>query len=102
LNRSWLLALVPLLAIVGAAAWFMTPREHMRTVAFDNRYGATTLTVHVRIDGGPEMTSSATCDPQTCLFQAPMTNAHHELALSVTQNGQRSESTMVSVDTSGM
>jgi hypothetical protein len=72
-----------------------------RTVAFDNVYGgADRLPIHVTIDGGPEQSLTATCDPKTCTFKLPLTNARHELAISVEQGGRRSAPSRVTVDTS--
>ena len=72
-----------------------------RTVAFDNVYGgASRLPIHVTIDGGPEQSLTATCDPKTCTFKLPLTNARHELAISVEQGGRRSAPSRVTVDTS--
>jgi hypothetical protein len=72
-----------------------------RTVAFDNVYGGPNrLAIHVTIDGGPEQSLTATCDPKTCTFKLPLTNARHELAISVEQGGRRSAPSRVTVDTS--
>lgn len=72
----------------------------IRTVAFDNVYGgANRLPIHVTIDGGREQSLTATCDPKTCTFKLPLTNARHELAISVEQSGRRSAPSRVTVDT---
>ena len=65
----------------------------LRTVGFDNRYAVTTLRVHVRVDAGREQTLMATCDPQTCAFQLPLSEGRHDLLISVEQNGIRSQFT---------
>ena len=72
-----------------------------RTVAFDNVYGAANrLPIYVTIDGGPEQSLTATCDAKTCSFKLPLSNARHELAISVEQGGRRSAPSRVTVDTS--
>ena len=72
-----------------------------RTVAFDNVYGgADRLPVRVSVDGGPEQSLTATCDPKACSFKLPLTNARHELVISVEQGGRRSAPARVTVDTS--
>ena len=74
-----------------------------RTVAFDNVYGgADRLPIHVTIDGGPEQSLTATCDSKTCTFKLPLTNARHELAISVEQGGRRSAPALVTVDTTNL
>ena len=73
-----------------------------RTVAFDNVYGtATSLTVHVAVDGGAERRLTATCDRVMCSFKLPLTDGSHRLVLSVEQDGKRSSPTTVAVDTGG-
>ena len=72
-----------------------------RTVAFDNVYGGVNqLPVHVRVDDGPEQSLTATCDPTTCTFKLPLTNARHQVAISVEQGGRRSFPSRVTLDTS--
>jgi hypothetical protein len=56
--------------------------------------------VRVSVDGGPEQSLTATCDPKTCTFKLPLTNARHELVISVEQGGRRSAPARVTVDTS--
>ena len=74
-----------------------------RTVAFDNVYGgADRLPVRVSVDGGPEQSLTATCDPKACTFKLPLTNARHELAISVEQGGRRSAPSRVTVDTTNL
>lgn len=74
-----------------------------RTVAFDNVYGRTDqLPVHVAVDGGVEQPLTATCDAKTCTFKLQLTNARHELVISVEQGGRRSTPARVTVDTSNM
>ena len=75
----------------------------VRTVAFDNVYGnVERLAVHVRVDNGAEMATTAACDAKTCTFSMPLTNARHELELSIEHNGQRSAATRVTLDTSNL
>ena len=84
-------------AVAGA-----TPdKARERTVAFDNVYGNTKrLQVHVIVDSAPEQVISATCDAKTCTFKLRLTNARHELMMSVNQDGKRSAPTRVTLDTS--
>ena len=73
----------------------------VRTVAFDNVYGSTTeLPVRVKVDGGGEQVATATCDAKTCSFKLPLTNARHELEVTVVQQGRQSQAARISVDTS--
>lgn len=91
------------MSLVSACAGRPPADAPLRTVAFDNKYGAaTTLAIHVRVDDGREQSLTATCDPMTCSFQLPLTNAKHELTLTVEQDGQRSEPTLVTVDTGAL
>lgn len=86
-------------AFAGAAA--DKPRE--RTVAFDNVYGnVKRLQVHVAVDGAAEQVISAKCDAKTCTFKLRLTNARHELTMSVDQNGKRSAPARVTLDTSAL
>ena len=72
----------------------------VRTVTFDNVYGAaTSIPVHVKVDGGPEQLLDATCTPSTCSFKLPLSNARHELEVAVEQNGKRSTQSRITVDT---
>jgi len=73
-----------------------------RTVTFDNVYGADRLLAYVTVDGGPQQWLTATCDPMTCSFKLPLTNARHELAISVEQRGRRSAPALVTVDTTNL
>ena len=74
-----------------------------RTVAFDNVYGnVKRLQVYVVVDGSAEQASSAKCDERTCTFKLRLTNARHELLMSVEQDGKRSAPTRVTIDTSRM
>lgn len=78
-----------------------TPGVRTRTVAFDNVYGAaTSLTVHVAVDGGAEQRLTATCSRKECSFRLPLADGPHLLALSVEQDGKRSSPTTMAVDTS--
>jgi len=79
------------------------PPVPTRTVAFDNVYGnVDRLPVQVRLDGGAEYPTAATCDANTCTFTMPLTNARHELEISIEHNGRRSAPTRITLDTSGM
>ena len=72
----------------------------VRSIAFDNVYGnVERLRVFVSVDNLAEQTVTATCDPTTCIFKLPLTNARHDLLLSVEQDGRRSQPTRVTVDT---
>jgi hypothetical protein len=98
------LAVVAAVAVIGVALWGFRSRGpaaplRERTVAFDNTYGKEQLRVHVSVDRGSEQTLTAACDPTTCTFKLPLTNARHELTLAVELNGQRSAPTTVTVDT---
>ena len=86
-------------ALAGAAP----DKARERTVAFDNVYGnAKRLQVYVVVDNTPEQGASAKCDAKTCTFKLRLTNARHELMMSVEQDGRRSAPTRVTLDTSGM
>ena len=74
---------------------------HSRNVAFDNLYGnVDRLPVQVKVDGGAEASTIAACDASTCTFSIPLTNARHEVEISVELRGQRSARTRVILDTS--
>ena len=76
---------------------------HARTVAFDNVYGnVDRLPVQVKLDGGAESSTTASCDAKTCSFAIPLTNARHELEISIEHIGQRSAPTRVTLDTSNL
>ena len=77
-------------------------QEFARTIEFNNTYGATTLRVFVQVDGGPELSVQATCDPTTCTFQLPLTNAPHSLSVAVELNGERGTPSITDVNTSDM
>ena len=99
--------LAVLLGLTVLAFWAFDeraePRARTRTVAFDNVYGnVDRLPVHVRLDGGAEYPTTATCDAKTCTFTMPLTNARHELEISIEQNRQRSAPTRVTLDTSAL
>ena len=71
-----------------------------RTIAFDNLYGdSKSLLTHVRVDGGPEQTLTATCTDAACTFELPLTDARHEVLVAVEQDGRRSQPTRVTLDT---
>jgi len=79
------------------------PPAHVRTVAFDNLYGnVDRLPVQARVDGGAEYPTAAACDPKTCTFSIPLTNARHELEISIEHGGQRSAPTRITLDTSDL
>ena len=93
------------LGLTVVAFWAFHERAalpvRVRTVAFDNVYGnVDRLPVQVRVDGAAEVSTAAACDAKTCTFSLPLTNARHELEISVEQRGQRSAPTRVSLDTS--
>ena len=101
---KWLFPLVALV-LMALGIWKLTgvpaPEVHTRVVAFDNVYGtAERLTVHVKVDDGPEQFLTATCEPTMCSFKVGLTNARHVLTLSVEQDGKRSAPTQVTLDTS--
>jgi hypothetical protein len=76
------------------------PVARLRTVAFDNLYGnVTQLPVHVSVDGQPEQAMTAECSEKTCTFSLQLTNAVHNVAISVEQNGRRSAPARVTLDT---
>jgi hypothetical protein len=80
-----------------------TPKVRVRTVAFDNLYGnVDRLPVQVKVDGGAEYPTAAACDAKTCTFSIPLTNARHELEISIEHGGQRSAPTRVTLDTSNL
>lgn len=96
-----------MLGLTALAFWAFHDRTgvpvHTRDVAFDNVYGnVDRLTVQVRVDGGADVSTTAACDAKTCTFSLPLTNARHELELSVEQRGQRSAPTRVAIDTSAL
>jgi hypothetical protein len=79
------------------------PNIPQRTVAFDNLYGsAATVPVFVTVDDGLEQALTATCDAKACTFKVRLTNARHELTVSVIHDGRRSAPARVTVDTSNM
>jgi hypothetical protein len=106
---KWLLAVV-VCAALALATWRLTERPEpppfqirTRTVAFDNLYGnVDKLAVQAKVDDGVEQTTTAACDAKTCTLELPLTNGQHELVLSVEQNGLRSASTKVTLDTSNL
>jgi hypothetical protein len=74
-----------------------------RTIAFDNLYGdATEVHTFIKVDDTPEQMLTARCTPSTCTFEFPLTDGKHELVIAVEQNAHRSESTRVTLDTSGV
>ena len=83
-----------------------TPPEiqvRTRKVGFDNLYGRVErLVVQVKLDDQAEQTVTATCDASTCIFELPLTDERHELELAVVQNGLRSATTRVTLDTSAL
>jgi hypothetical protein len=97
------LILAVMLAGLAACRSGAPTQVHMRTIAFDNLYGANaTLPVHVKVDGGVEQPLMAMCEGKTCTIKLPLTNAKHELELAVEQQGRRSAPTQVSIDTSSL
>jgi hypothetical protein len=72
-------------------------------VAFDNLYGdVAEVPIYVAVDGGVEQALTASCDAKACTFKLPLTNARHDLTISVVQNGQRSAPARVTLDTSNL
>ncbi len=76
------------------------PGIRMHTVGFDNHYGNPgRLPVYVTVDNRAEQAFTATCDPSMCTFELPLTDARHEILISVEHEGRRSESARVTLDT---
>ena len=72
----------------------------IRSVAFDNLYGnVKRVTVYVTVEDQAEQVATATCGPKTCTFEIPLTDARHELLMSVEHDGKRSEPARVTLDT---
>lgn len=97
--------LAVMLGLTVLAFWAFHERPevqvHARDVAFDNVYGnVDRLPVQIKVDGGAEVSTTAGCDAKTCTFSIPLTNARHELEISIEQNVQRSPPTRVTLDTS--
>jgi hypothetical protein len=94
------------LGLTVLAFWAFHERSapiRMRTVGFDNLYGnVDRLAVQVRVDDGAEFSSTATCDATTCSLPIQLTNARHQLEISVIHKGQRSAPTRVTLDTSNL
>jgi hypothetical protein len=107
-RRTLLLAGVAVAIVaIGGAYWaFRTlsePDIPQRTVAFDNLYGsAAEVPIFVTVDGGLEQDLTATCDAKACTFKLPLTNARHELTVSVVHDGRRSAPAHVTVDTTNL
>jgi hypothetical protein len=79
------------------------PPVPVRTVAFDNVYGnVDRLPVQVKVDDAASQATTAACDVKTCTFALPLTNARHELEISIEHGGQRSAPTRVTLDTSNL
>jgi hypothetical protein len=99
--------LAVMLGLTVLAFWAFHERAaspvHSRNVAFDNVYGnVDRLPVQVTVDDGTEFSTTATCDARTCTIALPLTNARHELKMSVIHNGQRSAPAHVTIDTSAL
>ena len=76
------------------------PDIRLHTVGFDNLYGNPgRLPVYVTVDKRPEQTVSAACDPTLCTFELALTDAQHEILISVEHEGRRSTPTRVALDT---
>jgi hypothetical protein len=79
------------------------PVTRERTVAFDNLYGAVAkVPIFVTVDGGPMQQLTASCDAKACSFKVPLTNARHDLTVSVEQGGRRSQPSRVTLDTTNL
>ena len=103
-TRVLLLAGVAVAILAIAAFWvFRASNEPVipqRTVAFDNLYGGVAqVPIFVTVDSGLEQELTATCDAKTCTFKLPLTNALHQLTVSVVHEGRRSPPTRVTLDT---
>ena len=94
------------LGLTVLAFWALHERRapvHVRTVAFDNVYGnVDRLPVQVKVDNSASQATTAACDAKTCTFALPLTNARHELEISIEHGGQRSAPTRVTLDTSSL
>ena len=102
-SRILFVVLTLVLAMAGILMFsHLSGKGAVRTVGFDNIYGATQVTVHVSIDGARERRLTARCTKTTCSFKVALTNARHQLALAVEQRGKRSSSTNVELDTTNM
>jgi hypothetical protein len=76
------------------------PDIRVHTVGFDNRYGSPgRLPVYVTVDNRAEQALTATCDPTTCSFELALTDAPHEILISVEHGGRRSAPARVALDT---
>ena len=100
---KWILSLAALVA-VAALLWMRAESNQAplqtRTVALDNVYGGVkTLQVHVTVDRGKEQRLTATCTPQVCTFELPLTDGEHDLSVVVEQNGRRSRPAALKVGT---
>lgn len=77
--------------------------QRIRTIAFDNTYGVTgSLPVYVRVDAGTVYPLTARCDAMTCSLTLVLLNGPHEVAIAVEQDGRRSQSTVLSLDTTNV
>ena len=83
---------------IAALAIGCTPEPvAVRTVAFDNVYGARVLNVRYRIDDRRERPTVATCDAQTCSFKVSLPIDAQRLGLAVEQGGFISGRTTIDV-----
>ena len=105
-ERALIIAVVVVAVLVGGGYWAfraVNDRVPERTVAFDNLYGSVAeVPIFVTVDGGLEQELTAACDAKACTFKLPLTNALHELTVSVVHDGRRSEPTRVTLDTSNL
>jgi len=101
--RRVLLVLPVALTAFTACTGTTPPEPRLRTIAFDNLYGAANaMPVHVKVDGGSEQTLTATCDPKTCTIKLLLMNAKHDVEIAVEVDGRRSQPTRVTLDTSSL
>lgn len=105
-ERTLIIAVVVVAILVGGGYWAFRAFEDRvpeRTVAFDNVYGTVTeVPIFVTVDSGLEQELTATCDAKACTFKLPLTNARHELTVSVVIDGRRSAPARVTLDTTDM
>lgn len=106
-KRVLLLAGVAVAILAIGAAWVFrasnAPVIPERTVAFDNLYGSVAeVPIFVTVDSGLEQELTAACDAKACTFKLPLTNARHELTVSVVHDGKRSAPTRVTLDTTNL
>lgn len=107
MSRQALLLTGAAVALLGIGVYWASrssgPAAHERTVAFDNLYDdAHQVPIYVTVDDSLEQALTATCDEKSCTFKVLLTNALHELTISVEHGGRRSQPTRVTLDTTSM